>query len=61
MLLLLPSLQCWSKLQQLLQEFEAQLLLLLLLQHKQKFHIKIDPMTSSNHPQTSQIIPYTHD
>jgi hypothetical protein len=58
MLLLLPSLQCWSKLQQLLQEFEDQLLLL---QQKQKFHIKIDPMTSSNHPHTSQIIPYTHD
>jgi len=59
MLLLLPSLQCWSKLQQLLQEFEDQLLLLL--QQKQKFHIKINPMTSSNHPHTSQIIPYTHD
>jgi hypothetical protein len=58
MLLLLPSLECWSKLQQLLQEFEDQLLP----QQKQKFHLKIDPMTSSNiHPHTSQIILYTHD
>jgi hypothetical protein len=41
-MLLLPSLQCWSKLQQLLQEFEDQLLLLLLLlQQKQKFHLKM--------------------
>jgi hypothetical protein len=36
-MLLLPSLQCWSKLQQLLQEFEDQLLL----QQKQKFHLKM--------------------